>query len=191
MKEAIVVLSRAAETREGHNVGHGAAVSKYSEAMARELGLRAEEIADVAFAALIHDVGKLVIPERLLLKPTALPEDEFYIMRMHPTLSAEIIACVPGSERLQGIVRHHHERYDGSGYPDGLRGERIPLASRILHVADAYASMIRDRAYAMGRTVLEAAEELERNSGTQFDPTVVSVFLHLVRGEQTARKATR
>jgi diguanylate cyclase (GGDEF)-like protein len=191
MKEAIVVLSRAAEAREGHNAGHGAAVSKYSEAMARELGLDAEEIAEIVFAAMVHDVGKLVIPERLLLKPAALSDDEYYIMRMHPTLSAEIVACVPGSDRLQEIVRHHHERYDGSGYPDGLRGERIPLASRILNVADAYASMIRDRPYAEGRTLIEAAEELESNSGAQFDPTVVSVFLHLVRGEQAARKASR
>ncbi len=191
MKEAIVVLSRSAETREGHNVGHGAAVSKYSEAMARELGLDAEEIAEISFAAMVHDVGKLVIPERLLLKPGKLTEDEYYIMKMHPGLSAEIIACVPGSDRLQEIVRHHHERYDGSGYPDGLRGEKIPLASRILNVADAYASMIRDRVYAQGKTVVEAAEELEHNSGTQFDPTVVSVFLQLVRGEHTARKASR
>ena len=191
MKEAIVVLSRAAETREGHNVGHGSAVAKYSEAIARELGLDAEEIIDITFAAMVHDVGKLVIPERLLLKPSQLTEDEHYIMRMHPTLSAEIVACIPGGDHLQEIVRHHHERYDGGGYPDGLRGERIPLASRILNVADAYASMIRDRAYAAGRTVAEAAEELERNSGTQFDPNVVTVFLHQLRGEQTARKASR
>lgn len=191
MKEAIVVLSRAAETREGHNLGHGVAVSKYAEAMARDMGLDPDDVADVAFAAMVHDVGKLVIPERLLMKPSQLTEEEFHIMRMHPTLSAEIVACIPGSDRLQHIVRHHHERYDGSGYPDGLRGERIPLESRILQVADAYASMIRDRAYAQGRTLNEAAEELELHSGTQFDPNVVSVFLHSVRGEQTARKASR
>jgi diguanylate cyclase (GGDEF)-like protein len=191
MKEAIIVLSRAAEAREGHNVGHGQAVGKYAEIMARELGLSAEEIAETAFAALIHDVGKLVIPERLLIKPAALTEDERYIVRMHPVLSAEIIACVPGSERIQEFVRHHHERYDGTGYPDGLRGEDIPLTARILHVADAYASMIRDRSYAQGMSFNEAVEELERCSGTQFDPTVVGVFLQLLRGEQAARKASR
>lgn len=191
MREAIVVLSRAAENREGHNMGHGATAARYAESVAREMGLDEEEISEISYAAQVHDVGKLVIPERLLLKPSQLTEEEYYIMRMHPTLSAEIVACVPGSEELQKIVRHHHERYDGGGYPDGLCGESIPLSSRILSVVDAYASMIRDRAYAQGRTFSEAADELERNSGTQFDPKVVDVFLQLVRGEQTARRASR
>lgn len=188
MKEAIVVLSRAAEAHEGHNAGHGSAVAKHAEAMARELGLSAEEIAEIVFAAQVHDVGKLIIPERLLGKPSTLTEDEYYIIKMHPVLSAEIVACVPGSDRIQEIVRHHHERYDGGGYPDNLQGEQIPLASRILNVADAYSSMVTDRPFAEGKTVAEAAEELERHSGRQFDPNVVSVFLHLVRGEQAARK---
>jgi HD-GYP domain-containing protein (c-di-GMP phosphodiesterase class II) len=191
MKEAIVVLARAAEAREGHNAGHGSAVAKYAELIARELGLPAEEITEVVFAAHVHDVGKLVIPERLLLKPSSLTDDEYHIVKMHSVLSAEMIACVPGSHSTQEIVRHHHERYDGKGYPDGLSGDEIPLASRILAVADAYASMIRDRAYAFGKSVTEATEDLERNSGTQFDPNVVSVFLHTLRGEQTARRASR
>jgi HD-GYP domain-containing protein (c-di-GMP phosphodiesterase class II) len=188
MKEAIIVLGRAAEAREGHNAGHGQAVARYAEVMAGELGLSEPEIDDVTFAAVVHDVGKLVIPERLLLKPAALTEDEFSIVRMHSVLSAEIIACVPGSERIQEIVRHHHEWFDGSGYPDGLRGEQIPLASRILNVADAYASMLRDRPFALGKNAIDAAKELERNSGTQFDPNVVNVFLHHARGEQAARR---
>jgi diguanylate cyclase (GGDEF)-like protein len=189
MREAIVVLSRSAEAREGHSAGHGTSVSRYAEAIARELGLSGEEISEIVFAAMVHDVGKLVIPERLLIKPSALTREETGVMRMHPVLSAEIVACVPEHGDLQEIVRHHHERYDGAGYPDGLRGEQIPLASRILHVADAYSSMIRDRAYAQGLTMDEATEELERHSGTQFDPKVVSVFLQLLRGEQAARKS--
>ncbi|HWR17184.1 MAG TPA: diguanylate cyclase [Terriglobales bacterium] len=188
MREAIVVLARSAEAREGHNAGHAAAVAKYAEMIARELGLTALEIADVVFAAQVHDVGKLVIPERLLGKPGPLTKEEFYVVQMHSSLSADIVACVPGGEKIQNIVRHHHERFDGTGYPDGLQGDEIPLASRILNVADAYASMIRDRAYAQGKTVAEAAAELERNSGGQFDPQVVGVFLHQLRGEQTARK---
>jgi diguanylate cyclase (GGDEF)-like protein len=188
MKEAIVVLSRAAEAHEGHNAGHGSAVSKYAEAIARELGLSGEEIAGIAFAAQVHDVGKLIIPERLLAKPASLTEDEYHIIKMHPVLSSEIVASVPGSEHVQAIVRHHHERYDGRGYPEGLKGEEIPLESRILAVADAYTSMVTHRPYADSKTLIEAAEELERQSGTQFDPNVVSVFLHQVRGEQVARK---
>src|SRR3954447_3517340 len=189
MKEAIAVLSRAAEAREGHNSGHGQSVVKYSEAIAQELGLSEQEIADLLFAALIHDVGKLVIPDRLLGKPGSLTQDERHIMRMHPRLSAEIVACVPGCEGVQEIVRHHHERYDGAGYPDGLRGEQIPLASRILAVADAYASMITERPFATAKNIAEAATEIERGTGTQFDPQVAAVFLHQLKGEQAFRRA--
>jgi putative nucleotidyltransferase with HDIG domain len=190
MKEAIIVLCRAAEAREGHNTGHGQATAKYAEMIARELGLDQEEISEVTFCGLVHDVGKLLIPERVLSKNGHLSEDDNYIMRMHPGLSADIVGSVPESERLQEAVRHHHEWYDGSGYPEGLRGENIPLSARILLVADAYATMVRELPYSPAKNVLEAADELERGAGTQFDPNVVSVFLHQLRGE-TARKASR
>ena len=190
MREAIIVLCRAAEAREGHNTGHGQAVSKYAESIARELGLDQKEIAEVAFCGMVHDVGKLVIPERMLGKPGHLSDDENYIMRMHSGLSADILSSVPGSKGLQEIVRFHHEWYDGRGYPDGLKGEEIPLGSRILMVADAYATMIRELPYSPAKTTQEAADELERGAGTQFDPNVVSIFLHQLRGE-TARRATR
>ncbi|MGZ4790125.1 MAG: HD-GYP domain-containing protein, partial [Terriglobales bacterium] len=112
-------------------------------------------------------------------------------MRLHPSLSADIVGSIPGSAHIQEIVRHHHEWYDGHGYPDGLKGEEIPLASRIIMVADSYASMIRDLPYSPAKTVEEAATELEVGAGTQFDPNVVSVFLHQLRGEQAARRASR
>ena len=191
MKEAIIVLGRAAEAREGHNAGHGQAVSKYAEMIARELGLSHEDIAEIAFCGLVHDVGKLVIPERMLTKTGELTDDEHYIMRLHPGLSADIVGSIPGSDNMVRIVRHHHEWYDGTGYPDGLRGEDIPLPSRILMVADSYASMIRELPYSPAKTVAQATVELQQNAGTQFDPNVVSVFLHQLRGEQTARKASR
>jgi diguanylate cyclase (GGDEF)-like protein len=191
MKEAIIVLSRAAEARESHNTGHGTAVSRYAEAIARELGLSQEDIAEVQFAALVHDVGKLVIPERMLTKPGDLTEEERQVVRLHATLSSEIVASIPGSERVEVIVRHHHERFDGGGYPDRLKREEIPLASRIIAVADAYASMIREKPFASAKTIAEAGDELERYAGSQFDPAVVSVFLHQLRGEQATRQATR
>jgi diguanylate cyclase (GGDEF)-like protein len=190
MRDAIVMLSRAAEAREGHNTGHGQAVSRHAEAIARELGLDQSEIADVTFCGVVHDVGKLLIPERMLSKPGHLTDDENYVVRMHAALSADILSSVPNGAKLQEIVRHHHEWYDGSGYPDGLKGENIPLGARILTVADAYATMIRDLPYSPPKTMQQAAEELERGAGTQFDPNVVSVFLHSIRGE-TARRASR
>ena len=191
MKEAIIVLGRAAEAREGHNTGHGQAVAKYAEVIARELGLTQPEITDIAFCGLVHDVGKLVIPDRMLSKTGTLTEDESYMMRIHAGMSADILGPIPGSEHLQQIVRHHHERYDGSGYPDGLKGEAIPLGARILAVADAYATMVRDLPYSPAKTLAEASDELERGVGRQFDPTVVSVFLQQVRAAQSARQASR
>jgi len=191
MKEAIIVLSRAAEAREGHNTGHGQAVSRYAEVIARELGLTQQEISDIAFCGLVHDVGKLVIPERMLSKAGHLSEDESYVMRIHAGMSADILGPIPGSEALQRIVRHHHERYDGAGYPDGLKGEGIPLGSRILTVADSYATMVRELPYSPALTLVEAAEELEQGAGSQFDPKVVSVFLNQLRAAQSARQASR
>ena len=191
MKEAVIVLGRAAEAREGHNTGHCQAVARHAEVISRELGLEQREIADIVFAAMVHDVGKLVIPERILAKPGRLSEDESFIIRMHAGLSADIVSSIPGSDHIQDVVRHHHEWYDGTGYPSGLKGDDIPLASRILSVADAYASMIREKPYSGARTVQEATAELERAAGTQFDPNVVSVFLHQLRGEQAAKKAIR
>lgn len=189
MREALVALSKAAEAREGHNTGHGQTVAKYAESMAHDLGLDEHEIEELTFAAIVHDVGKLVIPERLLAKPSSLTEEEFHIIKMHPVLSSEIIACVPDSVHIQEIVRSHHERPDGAGYPDGLHEEEIPLASRILAVADAYASMTRERPFAFSKSSAEAAAELERNAGIQFDRNVIRVFLQQVRGERAARRA--
>ena len=145
-------------------------VARYAEVLGHELGMSEQELSDLVFAGLVHDVGKLVMPERLLMKQGPLTEDEYYIVKMHSVVSSEIVECVPKSANIAEIVRHHHERYDGSGYPDGLRGEQIPLASRVLAVADAYATMVEERPFASARSIEEAAHEIERGSGTQFDP---------------------
>jgi HD-GYP domain-containing protein (c-di-GMP phosphodiesterase class II) len=143
----------------------------------------ADDLAETVYAARVHDVGKLIIPEKILCKPGALTEDEYYLVKLHPSTGAEIVACIPDSELLHDIVKYHHERMDGTGYPDGLRGEQIPLGSRVLAVTDAYLTMISDRPFAPRFSHEEAARELERCSGRQFDPQVVKAFLRQLKGD--------
>jgi HD-GYP domain-containing protein (c-di-GMP phosphodiesterase class II) len=143
-----------------------------------------DELQDVTYAARVHDLGKLILPEKILCKPGPLTEDEFYLVKMHPLVGAEIASCIPDSERLQEIIKHHHERFDGAGYPDGLRGEQIPLGSRMLAVVDGYLTMMTDRPFAPRLSQAEAMAELERCSGTQFDGMLVRLYLAQVRGKQ-------
>ncbi len=177
LMDALFALGRAAEGREVHAAGLGDAAARDVEALGRELGMKEDELQDVIYAARIHDLGKLIVPEKILCKPGPLTEDEFYLVKMHPLVGAEIVSCIPESERLQKIIKHHHERFDGSGYPDGLRGEEIPLGSRILAVVDGYLTMMTDRPFAPRYSPSEAMAELERCSGTQFDGMLVRLFL--------------
>jgi diguanylate cyclase (GGDEF)-like protein len=186
LREAVMTLSRAAETRELHTLGHGDAVAHLAEQMGRALHLDESELRELTFAARVHDVGKLLIAERILNKTDALTEDEFYLVKQHCTLGAEIVSAVPNSASAQLMIRHHHERWDGEGYPDGLKQNEIPLGARILAVADAYANMTADRPYAAARQGGQAAAELQRVSGRQLDPKLVEVFLAQMVGEKAA-----
>jgi diguanylate cyclase (GGDEF)-like protein len=189
MLEALFVLARAVETREVHASGHGEATGRYCEMLGTELGLSEQEVRDLVCSARVHDVGKLIIPEKILAKPGPLTEDEYYLVKMHARISAEIVESIPDSERMQQIIRHHHERFDGSGYPDGLKGEEIPIGARVLAVVDAYTSMRTDRPFAPALSAEEAMVELEACSGTQFDGMIVRLFIHQLKGEQAARKS--
>jgi len=153
------------------------------ESVCRDLGLPASELADTVYAARVHDVGKLIIPEKILCKPGALNEDEYHLVKLHPSTGADIVSCIQESELLRDVVKYHHERMDGTGYPDGLRGEEIPLGARVLAVTDAYQTMVSDRPCAPRLSHEEAARELERCSGRQFDPQVVEVFLRQLKGD--------
>src|SRR5579862_6137061 len=188
LKEAIEVLCRAAETREVHAGSHGESVAKHARMVGRALGMEADELADLVYAARVHDVGKIFLPEKILNKPGALTEDEYYLVKMHPKVGGEILATIPGSRRLREWVEHHHENFDGSGYPAGLRGEEIPLGARILHVADAYVNMTTERPFASARTAEAAMAELEALSGTQFDGMIVRL---LARQLKTEKATTR
>ena len=186
LKEAIESLSRAAESRELQTAGHGDLVARYSEVIARALGLSAEETADLVYAARVHDVGKIFVPEQILNKPGPLGDEEFFHLRMHAHVGAEIVGIIPHSTMMREAIEHHHQRVDGSGYPDGLRGEEIPLWARIIGLADAYANMVTEQSYSPARTPEQALEELANMSGTRFDGMLVRLLLRGLKADRTA-----
>ena len=190
LRAAIDALSRAVETREVHSAGHGTYVSRYSTIMGRELGLSEEELAELAYAGRVHDVGKIIVPEKILCKPGRLTAEEYYLVKLHSGIGARIIDTLPDSNSIVDIVRHHHERYDGTGYPLGLRGEQIPLGSRILSIADAFVNITAERPFAPARTVSQAFDELGASSGTQLDGALVEIFVNAFQQERAAEAAS-
>ena len=186
LMQALRTLTRAAETRE-FSAGHGDAVARYAESIGHELMFSQDEMTDLVFAARVHDVGKIIIPERILNKPGPLSDDEFALMKKHVLVGAQIVDAIPGREQARLMVLHHHERFDGSGYPNGLRGEEIPLGSRIIAVAEAYVDMTTERAYAAVKTQEEAIAELESMSGAQFDGMLVRILIRQLRGEKISK----
>ncbi len=188
LMEAVKTLTLAEETRELHSSGHSEAVAQYAESLGRSMKLPPDEVQDLVVAARVHDVGKILVPEKILNKAEPLTADEMKIVRMHAQLGAQIVDTIPGSGRVAKFVRHHQERFDGSGYPDGLRGEDIPLGARIIAVAEAYVHMTMDRPYAPKRSTRDALAELEARSGTQFDGMVVRTFLRQLRSKKTVHE---
>jgi putative nucleotidyltransferase with HDIG domain len=168
------------ELKEGYAGEHTAAVSALALAIAKKLKLSAAERRCVELGALLHDVGKLSIPDRVLTKPGPLNELEWTAMRRHAALGERLLAHILDQAEVLAIVRSHHERWDGSGYPDGIRGEEIPLAARIVAVADAFQAMIEPRPYRAPRTPESALEEITSQSGRQFDPVCVKALRAVV-----------
>jgi diguanylate cyclase (GGDEF)-like protein len=185
LKEAIESLSRAAESRELQTAGHGDLVARYTAVLARALNLSPEETADLVFAARVHDVGKIFVPESILNKPGPLSEDELLQLRMHVQIGSEIVGIIPHSAMMREAIEHHHQRFDGSGYPDGLKGEQIPLWARIVGLADAYANMVTEESFSSARTQEQALDELSHMSGTRFDGMLVRVLLRGLKSERT------
>ena len=186
LKESIEILSRAAESRELRTSGHGDMVARYTEILARALHLPPEETADLVYAARIHDVGKIFVPERILNKPGPLTDDEFFLVRMHARVGAEIAGILPHSAMMRQAIEHHHQRFDGSGYPDGAKGEQIPLWARIIALADAYANMLTEQSIAAARTPEQALDELAKMSGTGFDGMLVRLLLRELKSERAS-----
>jgi len=186
LREAIESLSRAAESREVATAGHGDMVARYSEVIARALGLSSEETADLVFAARVHDVGKIFVLEQILNKPGPLNDEEFFQVKLHPHIGAEIVGTIPHSDMMREAIEHHHQRFDGSGYPDGLRGEQIPLWARIIGLADAYANMLTEQSFSASRTPDQALDELSKMSGTRFDGMLVRLLIRGLKAERTS-----
>jgi putative two-component system response regulator len=176
---AITALAYALEAKDSYTSGHSQRVSEISVAIARELGLPQEDIDKIELAGRVHDVGKIGVRESVLNKSDKLTDEEFQHIKYHPEAGERILApIVEGKEILQ-IVRHHHEHYDGTGYPDELSGDEIPLGARILAVADSYDAMISERPYRGAMSVEEACAEIEWGKNTQFDPEVAGAFLRI------------
>ena len=173
-------LARAVDARDGYTHQHSQRVAFYAATLATAMKLGDERAESIRMAGLLHDVGKIGIRDGILLKPGKLARDEFMVMRRHSELGRAIIAGA-GLTELAEWVCHLHERWDGEGYPEGLRGAAIPLESRLLHVADALETMTCPRAYREPMAIEDALTELERHAGTQFDPAVVGIMVRLVR----------
>ena len=168
-------LSSALSAKDYYTLGHAARVAGYIVLLGQELGWPVEVIRQVEEAAYLHDIGKIAISDRVLLKPSRLSQSEWELMRQHPSVSAEIIGALFPDEPVVG-VRHHHERYDGSGYPDGLAGDRIPALAQAMGIVDAYDAMSSWRPYRAAMDYEACLAELDRCSGTQFDPQIVATF---------------
>jgi len=170
------VLIYILESKEPYTNGHSERVSMYSAMIAQDLDLSGEEKEDLQIATLLHDIGKIGLSNRLLEKIELNHEDSQSI-RFHPIKGVRLIEPLGFSHNVISAIRHHHERWDGKGYPDGLMGDRIPLLARIITLADSYDAMISDRPYRCGLSAHHVEEEIEKNAGTQFDPEIVNLFL--------------
>jgi diguanylate cyclase (GGDEF)-like protein/putative nucleotidyltransferase with HDIG domain len=178
--EAARILVEPLESRDPYIEDHLRAVSRLALRIGLRMSLPSEQLDVLSLGALLHDVGKIGVPDRILQKPGRLTDEEYQIIKRHPVLGARMLSSVRELAPAVPVVRHHHERFDGKGYPEGLAGEDIPLGARIISVVDAFDSMIRERPYGYGISRETALEEIENNSGTQFDPQVVRALLEVV-----------
>jgi HD-GYP domain-containing protein (c-di-GMP phosphodiesterase class II) len=181
---------QAAEAQNPYMEEHSAQVSKLADLIATQAGLSRPEIEEIRTAGMMHDIGKLGVPEDVLKKATPLTAQEYELVKKHADLGAKMFQHVKGkmSGRMRGVVRHHHERYDGTGYPNHLKGDKIPLGARIVAVAEALHDMVSDHPYKSARPFDDAVAEIRRCSGTQFDPKVVTAFLDWVQTHGDPRK---
>ena len=178
----LFALAKALEARDDNTSSHSLNVTKYSMLLGEHLGLDSEDLRALSQGALLHDLGKIGIPDNILKKPGNLDDSEFEIIKKHPMLTSDILDSLETSDHFVAIARSHHERWDGTGYPDGLNGENIPLLARIVAIADAWDAMTSNRVYrdAMSENIALDIFEREKHSG-QWDPYLADKFIKLMR----------
>ncbi len=184
--QLLINMSKFVDRRVSKNSEHSTKVAQWASTTARRLEMSDDEVENVYWASILHDIGKIGISDRVLRKKAVLSEEDWVLIKMHPTIGSNIVSSIDAYPALAPTISAHQEKYDGSGYPRGLSGKNIPLGARILGIADAYQAMVEDRYYREGRTHAEAVAELQKVKGTQFDPEVLDVFLDVVNAETAA-----
>jgi len=187
-RETLASLSNALEAKDAVTSQHTEEVVRLAVAVAAELELDLEQVRNVELGAVLHDIGKVRVPEAILNKPGPLTEDEWEVMRTHPEVGEQILRPIQSLRAILPIVRHHHERWDGTGYPDRLIGRAVPLGARIVAVCDAYRAMTEDRPYRAALGVAEARKELKLGAGTQFDEECVNALLRALDRRESGAK---
>ncbi len=183
----IATLAKALETKDAYTLGHTERVTEYAVKIAQHMGLKADDIEVIHKAALIHDIGKIGIKSEILNKKETLNDEDWKVIKTHPIMGINILSPMKILGNMLPIIRYHHERYDGAGYPEGLAREEIPIGARILSVADSYDAMTSDRPYHDRFPVEQALNEIKINSGTQFDPDVVEALLAITKNEENKK----
>ena len=179
--EAIQAIARTIDAKDTYTNGHSYRVAEYTRALAKEMGWDEKRLEEIYYIALLHDIGKIGVPDHILKKPGRLTDEEYAMIKKHTEIGSQILKDITLLPQIREGARHHHERYDGKGYPDGLKGEEIPLAARIICVADSFDAMYSVRVYRKPITLEQIRAEMLRCSGTQFDPKIVGVLLNLLR----------
>jgi len=187
----LAALASTVEAKDAYTACHGGDVATLAEGVACVMCLSSSQARDVRHAALLHDIGKVAVPSEILLKPGPLSDDEWAVMRSHAAVGGELVERIEAFAHLAAAVRGSHERWDGGGYPDGIRGEEIPLAARIIAACDAYDAIVSDRPYRRGRSRAQACAELQRVAGSQLDPVVVAALFRVLAGERSSAAAVR
>lgn len=177
--KTIKSIAQALDAKDPYTHGHSMRVTLYSLALARPLNLSDELLEEIEITGLLHDIGKIAIPEKILLKPGKLTDEEFEIIKTHPELGEKLVEGIEKLRVISNWLKSHHEKYNGSGYPEGLKGEEIPLSSRIIAIADTYDAMTSSRSYRSALSHQQAISEVQRCAGTQFDPKLAEIFVNI------------